>query len=168
MVSRDGYRLRDAFDTDNYLAETGLHGQTSPIDMKQTTRDNLIYLAVGFGIVALVVADFWYADSHGKQMWMPSEFAFTTVMTTWLIPYFVYKYLRKMKTAAPKIIACVLLVAILHVILLVSFRDEVRRMGGAAICSAAILELAMFLVLSDRVTRLLSRTERKESRFNTE
>ncbi len=128
--------------------------------MKQTTRDNLIYLAVGLGIAALVVADFWYADSHGKQMWMPSDFAFKTVMSTSLIPYFVYKYLRRMKTAVPKIVVCVLLTAIFHVVLLVSFQDEIRRMGGASMWVATILELAVFLALSDPLTRLLSRIER--------
>ena len=35
--------------------------------MKPETRDNVIYLAVGISIAALVTADFFYADSHGMK-----------------------------------------------------------------------------------------------------
>jgi hypothetical protein len=51
-------------------------------EMKQKTRDNLIYLAVGLGVVALIVADFVYADSHGQRMWWPSTFASRATYTT--------------------------------------------------------------------------------------
>jgi hypothetical protein len=47
--------------------------------MKQQTRDNLTYLAVGLGLAALLAFDAFYSDSHNRKMWMPSRFAFNAV-----------------------------------------------------------------------------------------
>ncbi|HEY6386638.1 MAG TPA: hypothetical protein VIX91_13250 [Candidatus Acidoferrum sp.] len=44
--------------------------------MKQSNRDNLIYLAVGLSIAALTAFDAYYFDSHSRKMWIPSRFAF--------------------------------------------------------------------------------------------
>jgi hypothetical protein len=67
-------------------------------EMKQKTRDNLIYVTVGLGIVALIVANFFYADSHGQKMWWPSKFASRVVYTTALLAYFVARETRKAKS----------------------------------------------------------------------
>ncbi len=40
----------------------------SESEMKQKTRDNLVYLAVGLSIVALIVADFFYADTRPENV----------------------------------------------------------------------------------------------------
>jgi hypothetical protein len=59
--------------------------------MKPKTRDNLIYLAVGLSIAALVTANAFYADSRGREMWWPSRFTFRAVTTPSLLAYFVVK-----------------------------------------------------------------------------
>jgi hypothetical protein len=42
-------------------------------EMKQKTRDNLIYLAVGLGVVAFILADLSYSDNHSRKMWEKSR-----------------------------------------------------------------------------------------------
>ena len=44
--------------------------------MKQGTRDNVIYLGVGLGIAALLTTGDFYSYSHGREVWVPSPFAF--------------------------------------------------------------------------------------------
>jgi hypothetical protein len=72
----------------------------SEMPMKSGTRDNLIYLGVGLGVAALVVADFFYADSHGQEMWMPSRFALRAVYTT-LRCSLLFSYPRQSVTLVP-------------------------------------------------------------------
>jgi drug/metabolite transporter (DMT)-like permease len=57
--------------------------------MRPQTRDNLIYLTVGFCVAALLAVDFFWADSHGRKMWLPSAFAFRAVAYTGVLGYFV-------------------------------------------------------------------------------
>ena len=59
--------------------------------MKQSARDNIIYLAVGLSIAALLAGDAFYSLSHDLKIWMPSRFALRLVATTILLVYFVIK-----------------------------------------------------------------------------
>ena len=82
--------------------------------MKQGTRDNLLYLAVGLSIAALVVADFFYADSHNQKMWSPSTLTSRAVYTTLLLAYFVAREARKGKATLLQVLACTLFASIVH------------------------------------------------------
>lgn len=73
--------------------------------VKPSTRDNLIYSAVGLSIAALLAADAFYADSHGRKMWMPSRFTFRLVYTRALLGYFVARETRKVKAAVVQVLA---------------------------------------------------------------
>jgi hypothetical protein len=57
--------------------------------MEPKTRDNLIYLAVGLSVAAILVGDFFYGLNHHTEMWRPSKFTFRAVYTTALLAYFV-------------------------------------------------------------------------------
>ena len=57
--------------------------------MRPGTRDNFICLSVGLIVAALVTFDFFYADSHGLEMWWPTNFEFSLVANLILVEYFV-------------------------------------------------------------------------------
>jgi uncharacterized membrane protein len=98
--------------------------------MKPTTRDNLIYLAVGLGIAALVVADFFYADSHGRKMWMPSRYAFRLIYSTALLGYFVVRETRKEKATVVQVVACVLFASVVHLAIGFGCRQVLGQLSG--------------------------------------
>ncbi|MGH9568100.1 MAG: hypothetical protein ACRD4F_00575, partial [Candidatus Angelobacter sp.] len=98
--------------------------------MKQTTRDNVIYLTIGLIIAGLVTADFFYADSHGKQMWLPSSFAFRAVGYMGILGYFVVRETRKVRATVCQAIACVALASILHLAIAFWFRNIIGGRFG--------------------------------------
>jgi hypothetical protein len=63
--------------------------------IKENTRDNLIYLAVGLSVAALVILDFVYSDSHGRTMWWPSNFVYRLVAYVGVLGYIVARETRK-------------------------------------------------------------------------
>jgi len=91
--------------------------------MNKGTRDNLIYLSVAFGIVAIVVADFFYADSQGQRMWWPSRFAARAVSSTILLVYLVVRETRKANASALQVLACVLFASIVQCTTMFAFRQ---------------------------------------------
>lgn len=72
-------------------------------------------MVVGLSIAALVVADFIYAESHDRVMWMPSRFPFRVVGTTVLLAYFVARETRKMRATLVQVFAMVLVAGAVHV-----------------------------------------------------
>jgi hydrogenase-4 membrane subunit HyfE len=99
--------------------------------MNHTTRDNLIYLAVGLGIVGILVADVIYFDGRGQQAWFPSAFAFRTGIVTLLIAYFVTKdTLRQQKAALAGALACALLAVLIQLCIAFIFRQFVSDLSG--------------------------------------
>src|ERR1700730_14705961 len=98
--------------------------------MKPKTRDNLIYLAVGISIAAFVWADFFYADSHGLKMWMPSRFAFRSVYTTALIWYVVLKGIRQTKQTFVRVLAWLLFATLLHLTIVCASRQIIEQLPG--------------------------------------
>jgi CHASE2 domain-containing sensor protein len=115
--------------------------------MKPTTRDNLIYLTVGLGIAALVVADLFYADSHGRTMWMPSRYAFRVVTTTALLAYFVARETRKVKATVFQVIACVLFASVVHLAVGFAFRNAVGQLSGLSFSAWVVLEMFLLVQL---------------------
>lgn len=122
-------------------------------EMSRKTRDNLIYLSVGLGIVALIVADLFYADGHRQKMWWPSKFASRAAYTTVLLAYFVARETRKAKAKVGQVLAYVLLASIMHLALVFTFRHAVGELSGISFSALAIIE--MFLVF--RVLMALAR-----------
>ena len=125
--------------------------------MKPRTQDNLIYLAVGLGIAALVVADFFYADSHGQTMWMPSKFAFRLIYTTALLGYFVVRETRKVKATLIQVLACALFASDVHLAIGFGFRQVLGQLSGISFSAWVVLELFLLVqLLTQLVQRLKS------------
>ena len=108
--------------------------------MKPRTRDNLIYLGVGLGIVALLVADLFYADSHGREMWMPSRLALRLVYTTILLGYFVVREIRKVKATVFQVLACLIFASVVHLAIGFVFRHAVGQLPGISFSALVVLE----------------------------
>jgi hypothetical protein len=115
--------------------------------MKLTTRDNLIYLAVGLGIAALLVADFFYADSHGRKMWMPSRYSFRLAYKTVLLGYFVARETRKVKATVVQVLACVLFATVVHLTIGFGFRQALGRLSGISFSAWIVLEMFLLVQL---------------------
>jgi len=116
--------------------------------MKQRTRDNLIYLIVGTSIVALVVADLAYADSHNEKMWWPSKLASRAAYTTALLAYFVAREARKARGKLPQVLGCVLFASILHLAIIFAVRGAVDNLPGLSFATLALFEIFLVLQLS--------------------
>ena len=123
--------------------------------MKQSTRDNLLYLAVGLSIAAFVVADFFYADGHNQTMWLPSTLASRAVYTTLLLAYFVARETRKGKATLVQVLACILFASIVHLGVVLGFRQTVGRLPGLVFSGLALWELFLVWLLTMQVARFL-------------
>jgi drug/metabolite transporter (DMT)-like permease len=123
--------------------------------MKQTTRDNLIYLGVALSIVALLVADLSYADIHGQKMWWPSKFAFRAVYTTLLLAYFVGREVRRRRGSLVRVLACILFACIVHLAVIFGFSQTVAQLSGLSFSALAVWEMFLTFVLSMAVVPYL-------------
>ena len=128
--------------------------------MKPTTRDNIIYLGVGLGIAALVTFDFFYADSRGKEMWMPSEFAFHVVAYMGILGYFVATETRKVKATFMQTALCVVAASILHLGVAFGFRQTYAGGLSFGLYGLALLEFFLIVQLMvQSISYLRSRTD---------
>lgn len=123
--------------------------------MKETLRDNLIYLAVALSIVGLIVADFIYADSHGQKMWWPSRLTFRAAYTTVLLAYFVVRETRKMKATVVQIVSYILLASLVHLAIVFAFRHAAVEFSGIAFAALAVLEMFFVFQLLMLIVRYL-------------
>jgi hypothetical protein len=121
--------------------------------MKPRTRDNLIYLAVGLGIVAIVVADGIYAESHGRKMWMPSRFAIRLVYSTVLLEYFVVTETLKVKATIIQMLACGLFASVVHLALGFGFRQAISQLPGISFSAWAVIEVFLLVQLFVQVVQ---------------
>lgn len=126
--------------------------------MKPSTRDNIIYLAVGLGVAALVVADAFYADSHGLRMWMPSRFAFRSVYTTVLIWYAVVKGIRKTKLHFVRVAAWLLFATLLHLTIVFAFRQIIEELRGFDFAALWVVELCFVFFVTQEFALYFTRT----------
>lgn len=109
--------------------------------MKSTTRDSLIYLAVGITIAGLVTTDVFYADSHGTKAWMPSRFAFRAVTTPSLLAYLIVRQRLHEKAKPLRIAAAVLLATLLQLGIMFGFRQIIDELPGFTYSAIAVVEL---------------------------
>jgi len=128
--------------------------------MKPETRDNLIYLAVGLAIVAVIVADLFYAESHNTKMWMPSRFAFRAVITPTLIVYFVVKQMRKEGATPFQTLASVLFATLLQLGIMFTFRRTIDQLPGLTFATLAVFETVFVVLLSVRGVLYLMETRK--------
>lgn len=113
--------------------------------MKETTRDNVIYLAVALSIAGLVAFDAFYADSHGRRMWLPSSFAIRTVGYMGILAYFVVREIRKINATTVQTIICVLVASALHLGIAFLFPNIIGGHFGPELWIFAVAE--MFLIV---------------------
>jgi tryptophan-rich sensory protein len=119
--------------------------------MKISTRDSLIYLAVGLGVAALLVVDFLYSDSHGHRMWLPSKFYFRLVYTVLLLEYSLGKYIDKAKGRTTQFILGILFANCAHLVLTFSFRSIINELHGFEFAAIAVLELFMLFKITEQI-----------------
>ncbi len=123
--------------------------------MKQTTRDNLIYLAVALSIVAILVGDFLYAMNHDTEMWRPSKFTLRAAYTTVLLAYFVARETRKAKATLAQVFAGVLFASVVHLAIVFRFRQVVGELSGISFSAVAVFEMFLVFQLLMAVVRYL-------------
>jgi cell division protein FtsW (lipid II flippase) len=126
--------------------------------MNQRTRDNLIYLAVGITVAALLAVDFFYADSRGRKMWVPSRFASRSIYTTALICYVAAIVTRQAKQALFRVFACALFAGMLHLTIVFASRQIVEQLPGLAFAALFAIEGYFVLLATEKCTLYLSRT----------
>jgi hypothetical protein len=126
--------------------------------MKLRTRDNIIYLTVGFSIAALVAADFFYADSHGRKVWVPSRFAFRSVYTTALIWYVVLKGIRQTKQTFVRVLVWLLFATLVHLTIVFASRQIIEELPGIAFAAVWVLELYFVFFMTEKFALFLTRT----------
>ena len=126
--------------------------------MKATTRDNLIYLAVGLSIAALFWAYFFYADSHGREMWLPSRFAIRTVYTTALIWYVVLRGIHTGKQTFIRVLVLALFATLLHLSIVFAFRSIIEKLPGIAFALLWVPEMYFIVVVTEKSAPYLTGT----------
>lgn len=125
--------------------------------MQPRTRDNLIYLSVGISIAALVVLDVFYSESHGREAWMPSRFAFRVPIYMALLGYFVARETRKVNATLVQTAICVIVASILHLGVAFAFRGTFSGPRSLGLAILVPLEIFGIVVLMVQVVRYLSR-----------
>lgn len=123
--------------------------------MKQGTRDNLIYLAVGLSVAAFLTADFFFAESRGRVMWWPSRFAYRNVVYMGLLGYFVATETRKVKATLLQTATCVLVGSILHVGVVFTFRQTFADRFSINLFGLLLLEFLLIVQLMVQAVRYL-------------
>jgi len=113
--------------------------------MKPKTRDNLIYLAVGLGIAALITADAFYAVSRDREIWMPSIFAMRAVGYTAVLGPYVARETLKAKAKLAETIVCVVLGCMLQVGIAFAFRQTFS--GRSTMRLYLLFVLGAFLIV---------------------
>jgi len=131
--------------------------------MKPSTRDNLIYLAVGQGLVALIVADLIYSETHHTKMWMPSRFAFRAVTTSALLTYFVLKQMRAEKATVTQMLAAAVFAVLLQLGIMLRFREVIDQLPGMSYSALALVEMFFAWLLTVRGTSYLLGPRKRNS-----
>jgi hypothetical protein len=125
--------------------------------MKPRTRDNLIYVAVGVSVAALVVAQVFYAEVHGHNIVNASTFGFRAITSLFLVGYFAARAARRAKATFAQVVTCVLISGLLNVTISFIFRDAIERLPGLLYASLAALEIVLIVEMMAWVFLLFKR-----------
>jgi hypothetical protein len=128
--------------------------------MKQQTRDNLTYLAAGFGLASLLAFDAFYSDSHNRKMWMPSRFAFNAVAFMGVLVYMVVRETRRLRATVGQTVLCVLVACLLHSGFAGVFPRIFSERFGSGLWVLIVLELFLIVRLMAAVIRSIHRVHR--------
>src|SRR5215510_11217389 len=104
--------------------------------MKPSTRDNLIYLAVGQGLVALIVAD---------------------------LIYFVLKQMRAEKATVTQMLAAAVFAVLLQLGIMLRFREVIDQLPGMSYSALALVEMFFAWLLTVRGTSYLLGPRKRNS-----
>jgi hypothetical protein len=135
--------------------------------MKPRTRDNIIYLAVGLGVAALLVADVFYADSRGREAWFPSKFAFRSAYTTVLIWFVVLKGIRALRQTFVQVLARVLFATLMHLAIFIASRQIIEQLPGIGFSVVCPWEMYFVVLVTDAGVPYFIRTARRHSLFKS-
>jgi len=128
--------------------------------MKQQTRNNLIYLAVGLSLAALLAFDAFYSDSHNRKMWIPSRFAFNAVASMGVLVDMVVRGTRKLRATVGQTVVCVVAACLLHS----GFAGVLPRIFserfGSGLWVLIVLEIFLIVRLMAVVIRYIHRVHR--------
>jgi hypothetical protein len=125
--------------------------------MKQQTRDNLIYLAVGLGLAALLAFDAFYSDSHNRKMWMPSRFAFNVVAFMGVLVYMVVRETRKVRATVAQTVVSAFAACLLHSGFAGVFPRIFSERFDTGLWVFIVLELFLIVCLTVGVIRYIHR-----------
>jgi hypothetical protein len=131
--------------------------------MTSKTRDNLIYVAVGLGIAALVSLDFFYSDSHHRKEWVPSRFAFRAVTTPSLLAYFVVREMLEEKARFFQIVGPVLFATLVQLGIMFSFRQIIDQLPGMTYSALAVMDIFIVWLMTIQVAQYLSSPNAKKT-----
>jgi hypothetical protein len=123
--------------------------------MQPKTRDNLIYLGVGLGIVGLLVVDMFYTDSHGSKLWRPSRFALRTIIYTGILGYFVGRETKRVKATLPQMAMCIAFASMLQLIVAFALRQTFSARFSGTLWILAVLEMFVITQLMVWVVQYL-------------
>ena len=125
--------------------------------MKSKTRDNLIYLAVGLSIAALVAADVFYAVSHDREIMIPPMYVLRAAGMALITPYFVGRALRSEGVTITKAVVCAVVAGVLQLAICFGFRQFISLLSGLPFVVLATVETFSFVSLATWVASRLSR-----------
>jgi hypothetical protein len=119
--------------------------------MKPSTRDNLIYLAVGLSAALLVAGQVFYSESHHHQIMVKfSALAFRAVFSMFVVGYFVGRETRKVGATLSQVILCVLVAGALQLAIIYTVRQYVRQLPGLSFVGLVTLETFLVVNLATR------------------
>jgi riboflavin transporter FmnP len=125
--------------------------------MKQKTRSNLIYLAIGLGLAALLTSDAIYSDIHNRKMWIPSRFAFNAAASMGVLVFMVASETQKAKATKRQTTMCVFVATLLHWAIALSFPQVFAKPFYAGLWVFMVLEVFVVVRLSVRAILYLRR-----------
>jgi hypothetical protein len=115
--------------------------------MKRKVRDNLIYLGVGVGVIALVYGQFVYSESHhGRVLVRVSTFTFRTMISMFVVGYFVARELWHASAGLREVILCVALAEMFQVVAFLGFHQYIAELS--ALSYVGLVTVETFLIVS--------------------
>jgi hypothetical protein len=119
------------------------------IRMKPKTRDNLIYLAVGLAVVAFVVEQDFYAESHhGLVIGRLPTVAARSVISMLVVGWFVGREAKRASATHVEAIVCVVVAVCLQLVICLGSRQLIDQLSGMSYVGLAALETFLMVNLA--------------------